>query len=676
MSRRINSILPKRLQFIAGGVVCSWYICCIFSALFLCCVTSSAQLPKPNPRIESSKASATTPPATPELTTSDVEAFLDGLVPMQLQREDIAGAVIVIVKNGGILFSKGYGYSDVKRRVPVSPTATLFRPGSISKTFTWTAVMQLVEQGKLNLDRDVNDYLDFQVPHTFGRPVTVKNLMTHTTGFEEVIKDLMADRPSDLPSLHAFVAAHQPNQIYAPGMIPAYSNYGANLAGYIVERVSGLPFEEYIQQNIFRPLGMTHATFMQPLPDSLKPMVSNGYELASEDPKPFELAPPNPAPDGSLSVTGADMARFLIAHLQNGEYGNTRILQEPTAEMMHARQFSMDSAVNGMALGFYEENRNGLRIIGHGGDLNYFHSDMHLVLDQGLGFFVSYNSAGKGELDARTALWQKFLDRYFPVSEPPADPPAKQPLDSFEGKYLSSRRAQTTIMRVLWPVLAEASVSDSGDGMIQVDQMKDFNGQPKRWRPIGNMRFQEVGGHELLVFKSDSSGRLQMITEDPVEIFQRASWNENKTVLSVALAFAVLVFALTLLLWPAGALVRRHYNHKLNLLPEERTWRLFVKLACAVDLGVLLAFAAILAYGFSNLSFFSDRLDPWLRLLQFGFLVGVLGSVAILYASYRTFRIAGAALWRKIYIAGLVLASSIFIWFIFVSRILQLSLKY
>ena len=648
----------------------------MLSALALSWAVAWGQAPRPTSRTESSKASTTTPATIPKLTASDAEAFLDGLVPLQLGREDIAGAVIVIVKDGKILFSKGYGYADVKRRVPVSPTATLFRPGSISKTFTWTAIMQLVEQGKLDLDRDVNDYLDFQVPHTFGRPVTVRNLMTHTPGFEEVIKDLAVDRASDLPSLSAFVATHEPNQIYAPGTIPAYSNYGADLAGYIVQRVSGLPFEEYIQQNIFRPLSITRGTFLQPLPDSLQPMMSNGYAVASEDPKPFELVPPQPAPDGSLSITGADMAPFMIAHLQNGKYGETRILKESTALMMHARQIAMDPAVNAMALGFYEENRNGRHIIGHGGDLSYFHSDMHLILDEGLGFFVSYNSAGKGELEERTALWQKFLDRYFPFPDPSTSDGAKQPIDSVVGKYLSSRRAQTTILRVLWPVLAEASVSAVGDGTIQVDQMKDFSGQTKHWRGIGEMKFREVAGQDLLVFKADASGRLQMITEDPIEIFQRVSWNENKTVLSAALGFAALVFALTLLLWPVAALVRRHYKRELNLNPSQRRLRLFVKLACAVDLGALIAFAAILAYGFSNLSLFSSRFDPWLRVLQLFFLLGILGTVAMLYGSYQTWRISSTGLWTKLYAAGLVLASFVYIWFVFASRILQLSLKY
>jgi len=608
------------------------------------------------------------------MTASDVEAFLDGIMPLQLQREDIAGAVIVIVKNGSVLFAKGYGYAEVKSRTPVSPTSTLFRPGSISKTFTWTAVMQLVEQGKIKLDADVNDYLDFQIPHTFGRPVTVRNLMTHTPGFEEVIKGLMADRPDELPSLQGFVTTHRPNQIFAPGTVPAYSNYGADLAGYIVQRVSGLPFEEYVQQNIFKPLGIAHATFMEPLPDRLKPMMSNGYELASEDPKPFELAPPNPAPDGSLSITGADMARFMIAHLQNGRYGDAQILQPHTAEMMHAQQFSMDSAVNGMALGFYEENRNGLRIIGHGGDLQYFHSDMHLIPSEGLGFFVSYNSLGKAELDVRTTLWPSFLDRYFPYQEPTTKLVAD--VDAVPGKYLASRRAQTTILRVLWWVLAESSVSKAPDGTIQVDQMKDPSGNPKRWRGIGNTTFREIGGQQLLVFKRDTTGQMQMLSDDPTEIYQRVPWYLNKSVLQIALGFAALLFALTLVLWPVCALLRRHYKHTLTLNATERRLRLLVKIACAIQLGALVTFAGILAYGFSNLAVFSERLDSWLRLLQLALLLGMIGTLVILYNGYRTWRTVSAGLWTKIYASGLALASLVYAWFVIAGRLLQSSLKY
>jgi len=114
------------------------------------------------------------------LTAGDLDAFLDGLIPLQLRRDDIAGSVVVVVKDGKVFFAKGYGYADMETRAAVSPQETLFRPGSVGKLFTWTAVMQLVELGKRDLDHDVNDYLDFSVPHTFGKPLTVRNLMTHT----------------------------------------------------------------------------------------------------------------------------------------------------------------------------------------------------------------------------------------------------------------------------------------------------------------------------------------------------------------------------------------------------------------------------------------------------------------------------------------------------------------
>jgi CubicO group peptidase (beta-lactamase class C family) len=638
---------------------------------------SLAQNPQPRPLTPAAPPS--TESSVPEqqshqLSPADMEAFFDGVIPYQLAREDIAGAVVAVVKDGKVLFAKGYGYANVKSRVPVSPTSTLFRVGSISKTFTWTAVMQLVEQGKIDLDADVNSYLDFQIPHTFGRPVTVRNLMTHTPGFEEVVKDLIVDHADELPSLQAYVSTHRPNQIFTPGTVPAYSNYGAVLAGYIVQRVSGVPFEEYVDRNIFQPLGITHATFLQPLPDRLKPMMSNGYGQASEDPKPFELGSPEPDPAGSLSITAADMAPFMIAHLQNGKYGDVRILQPLTIEMMHARQFLMDPAVNGATLGFWEGNRNGLRIIGHGGDLQYFHSDMELIPSEGLGFFVSYNSLGKGELDVREWLWYKFLDRYFPFQEPPRKTVAD--VDSVSGKYLASRRAQTTILRALWWVLAESSVSDAADATIQVDQMKDPSGNPKRWRGIGNLTFRELGGQQVLVFKRDTLGQMQMITDDPIDIYQRVPWYLSKSLLQIALGFTVLLFALTLILWPIAALVRRHYKRPLTLEPTDRRLRLFVKLACAVELGALVAFAAIIAYGFSNLALFSERLDPWLRLLQVAMNLGIIGTCLIVYNGYRAWRTEGAGLWTKIYASGLVLASLFYACFVIASRLLNSSLNY
>jgi CubicO group peptidase (beta-lactamase class C family) len=162
-------------------------------------------------------------PSAPAMTADDLSAYLDGLIPMQLKRENIAGATVIVVKDGKVLVEKGYGFANVEKRTPVTPQ-TLFRPGSISKLFTWTAVMQQVEQGKIDLDRDINDYLDFKIPATYPKPITMRNLMTHTPGFEEAIKDLIVTKGSKPVSIGEFLKTHMPQRVYPPGTTPAYSN--------------------------------------------------------------------------------------------------------------------------------------------------------------------------------------------------------------------------------------------------------------------------------------------------------------------------------------------------------------------------------------------------------------------------------------------------------------------
>src|SRR5262249_46018044 len=334
-----------------------------------------------------------------ELTAADLGPFLDGLMPAQLEREDIAGAVVSVVKDGKLLFAKGYGYADMEKRLPVTADATLFRPGSISKLFTWTSVMQLVEQGRLDLDKDVNTYIDFQIPPAFGKPVTLRDIMTHTAGFEETARDLFVADAQHLTPLDQYLKQHLPHRIFPPFVVPAYSNYATTLAGYIVQRVSGKPFAQYVAENIYAPLDMKRTTFVQPLPADLEPFMSQGYRKASEKAQPFEFVEAFPA--GSVSTTARDMANFMIAHLQDGKFGDKQILRPETAKLMHSRTFGSDDRLNGMALGFYEESRNNQRIIGHGGDTEYFHSDLHLILAQNVGLFVSYNSAGRGEVSGR-----------------------------------------------------------------------------------------------------------------------------------------------------------------------------------------------------------------------------------------------------------------------------------
>ena len=609
-----------------------------------------------------------------ELTAQDLEAFLDGIVPLQLERDNIAGATIAVVKDGKLLFAKGYGYADYEKKKPVSAEETLFRPGSTAKLFTWTAVMQLVEQGKLDMDRDVNTYLDFKIPDAFGQPITLKNLLTHTPGFEEQIKDLFSVG-SESPNLGAYLKTHIPKRIYPPGTVPAYSNYGAALAGYIVERVSGRPFNEYIEENIFKPLGMAHSTFRQPLPPALAPYMSNGYQLASDGPKPFEMVVAFPA--GSLSSTAADMARFMLAHLQDGQLGDARILRAETARLMHSRLFALDPAANAMAYGFYEESRNGHRIIGHAGDTLYFHSDLHLIPDAGVGFFVSHNSLGSGNPLPRTTLWEMFLDRYFPNTTPatPTLGSAKEDAKAVSGTYMLSRRSESSFLKVA-TLLGEFTVSPVEDGMIEVAQLTGPNGKPKRWREVAPMTFLEENGHDKLVFKPDQNGRMQMILYYPFFVGQRVGLFENSKILLIVIGISLLIMLLTLVLWPVAWFVRRHYGHKLELTPLERRLRLVVRIIFVLDLFFMAAMTGLVVYASTHIEFLSDRGNTWFHLAQVIGVLGAIGTLVVLYNAIQSWRNREKRIWGKLQATLFVLVCLGFLWFAFAGNLLHFSSNY
>ena len=644
-------------------------------ALTFLCVVAAAQQPKPSAPPQIPQPSETKIQETPHaMTAADIEAFLDGFLPLQLERENVAGAVVCVVKDGKVLFAKGYGYSDVEKKTPISPETTLFRPGSISKLFTWTAVMQLVQFGKLDLDHDVNEYLDFKIPATYPQPITLRNIMTHTTGFEETVKQLFVPEETPVVPLREYLVHHMPKRIFPPGAVPAYSNYAATLAGYIVERVSGRPFNDYITENIFKPLGMQHSTFAQPLPPELKTLLSNGYQLGSGKPKPFEVI--EPAPAGSLSASAADLARFMVAHLQDGKYEDNQILDRKTAQEMHARQNGFNPALNGMALGFYEESRNGHRIIGHGGDTIYFHSDLHLVLDANVGFFVSYNSAGKGENSPRSALWKHFMDRYFPFTPPEIHPLSSAVADAktVSGYYMSSRRAQSTILSFT-NSFEEAYVFPEDNGDIKVFPFRDLSREPRRWREVSPLVYREVDGQDRIAFQKGVNGRLELRIDFPAIIFEGVGLLDGTPWNKPIVYFCFTILGLTLVLWPIAWLVRRHYGFKLDLRPSQRRWRLAIKLVCAIDL--MFAVGLLATFSLANdLAFLSGKLDPILLTLEAIGLIGAIGTLVVIFATLRMW--SAPNLWKGARWLNLIimLVCIAFTWFVIHWHMINFNMNY
>ncbi len=649
----------------------------VVSALLIPHVHCFAQGPLPSPTPGPQKqANAPEPKVTEaphEMTAADVAAFLDGFMPMQIEREDIAGAVVLVVKDGKVLFARGYGFSDVEKRQPVTVDATLFRPGSISKLFTWTAVMQLVEQGKLDLDKDINTYLDFKIPATFPQPITLRNIMTHTPGFEEQIKDLIHDEHVPSLTLRQHLISHVPERIYPPGTTPAYSNYGASLAGYIVERVSGKPFNDYVAENIFKPLGMAHSTFAQPLPAELKPLMSNGYMKGSGKPKLFEFIDESPA--GALSATAADMAHFMIAHLQDGTFEGAQILRPETAKLMHSRQFGLHPDLNGMCLGFYEETRNGHRIIGHGGDSVYFHSDLHLIPDAGVGFFVSYNSRGKAEISPRTALWRHFLDRYFPDEPPAATPPSTAAADgkSVSGEYISTRRSEGNFLRIA-NMLGQTAVTAESNGKLTIEGAKDFNGQTKKWQEIGPLLYRSVNGQDLVAFVRDAKGRLLMAPNFPAIIDQHATAIQNGKFNQVIAVGALIIMALTLLFWPVGAVIRGHYHHRMEMDDKTRQGRLWIRLVCALN--IIFVLALIMSISGDDPSTLSSKNDLKIHLIQVVGVLGAAGIILVVIGAFRSFGDRSVWFWAKVWNLLVLLACLGFLWVTLYWNVFDFNLNY
>jgi CubicO group peptidase (beta-lactamase class C family) len=581
--------------------------------------SQSGPQPAAAPPAETVQPTAAAPAPTPALTKTDVDAWLDGFMPYALRRGDVAGAVVVVVKDGEVLTQRGYGYADVAQRTPVDPERTLFRPGSVSKLFTWTAVMQLAEQGKLDLDTDVNTYIDFKIPERDGKPITLRNIMTHTAGFEEQAKGIMGVEADGVPALDAHLKRWTPVRIFAPGETPAYSNYATALAGYIVARVAGMSFDDYLDKNMFEPLGMQHATFRQPLPESWRPDMSKGYPTASLPDKPFEIV--GPAPAGSLSASGADMARFMIAHLQKGRYGPNQILKPETAEQMHGTALTLLPRVNRMVLGFYETNYNGRRAIGHGGDTQWFHSYLHLFIDDGVGLFVSLNSLGKDGAagSIRSSLFQDFTDRYLPGPVPDGKVDAKTAAEHarmIAGRYNNSRRMETTFMSLL-NLVGEGKVVDNGDGTIGFSMVVSPSGVPRKWREIEPFVWRQEDGKELLSAQVRDGKVVRFSFDDvsPFMMFERPSAAKAAGWLLPTFVVALSALLLTALAWPISALTRRHYRVQYALTGQDAKAHRFVRIAAAATVVALLAWLVMLVTMLSNYNLLA-KMDALIRVLQ------------------------------------------------------------
>jgi CubicO group peptidase (beta-lactamase class C family) len=617
------------------------------AATVLALASASLSAAPPDVAPTPATAPAAMPAATHELTAQDAQAWLDGLMPTALRTARTPGAVIAIVKDGQVLLEKGYGLADEKKGIPVDPQRTLFRPGSTSKLFTWTAVMQLVEQGKLDLDVDVNKYLDFQVPPLNGQPITLRQIMTHRTGFEERIKDLLAFDVPETPLVEV-LSSNMPARIYPAGTQSAYSNYATGIAGHIVERISGMSFNDYIERNVFGPLNMKRSSFRQPLPDALKPDMAVGYQESDKPGLGFEVI--NVPPAGSLSSTGDDMTHFMIAHLADGRYGDTQILKPQTAQMMHTTVTRPFPDLNGIALGFYQANVNGHRVIAHGGDTDYFHSDLWLFLDDHVGVFISVNALGKDGLGEgiRDNVFREFSDRYFPKADPvvPLDAAtARAHAQQIAGRYQTTRRGETTFVSLI-NMIQPTTITANADGTITTKLLLE----PETFVETRPYLWHQVGGHDLLQAKVVDGKVVTWSTDVLAFAF---AYEPLHGLAGAGLEVPLLCVAMALLLasvlaWPVGAAARKWYGAA-PLSGPVRAGTRWTAIAAIVALLAALAWAALFSV-VAQLT--ANHLDATLHAVQAlavaGFAGGWLVSLWNLVQRVRTPGRRGSTTWAAL----------------------------
>jgi CubicO group peptidase (beta-lactamase class C family) len=603
---------------------------------------------------------------------AELEAFLDELFAKQMEDYHIAGAAVSVVKDGALFFAKGYGYADLENGIPVDPEQTIFRIGSIGKTFTWTAVMQLVEQGKLDLDAEINTYLDFRIPDTYPQPITLKHLMTHTSGFEDRLADSVVLDANDVVPAGEWLASHMAARVYPPGDCAAYSNYNAMLAGYIVARVSGQSYDQYIQEHILDPLGMAHSTAHFQIPPDLSTYASKGYTYVDGTFRVFPGFTPQQAlvPSGAHQASVTDMARFMIAHLQGGRYSDgiiaeARILKETTAQQMQSTLYTPDPRLLGITYGFFDWSGNGPRTIGHRGYSAPMNSLLLLLPDENLGVFVIYNSAGADEVaNPYFGFHRAFFDHYYPtpaVAALPSPADFAERASRFAGSYRLTAFPHTSFIKVSALFGAYTmEISDSGDGaLLLATPYGEY-----RFVEVEPLYFRQVNGPFAMVFREDDRGHITRIFTDFMNYTaaDKLDWYETSGFNMPLLLVCVLMFLVMIPVAAVGLI--RSYRRGSNRKPASRS----ANTADWIILGISILNLLILvgtAWG-ANGGLSNELLDPPLIIkivLGLSILSAVLTVGALVYTVLAWkdsfWGIAGRAYYTLVTVAALA-----FVWFL------------
>jgi CubicO group peptidase (beta-lactamase class C family) len=556
-------------------------------------------------RLISNQATAVIPQSGPT-DPWELEAFLDEYFTEQMSTLHIPGIAFVLVKDGEVFFAKGYGYADLENRVPYEPGETVFWAASVAKAVTAVGILQLYERGLIDLDDDVNQHLeDFHIPNNCPKPVTFAHLLTHTDGFEARIGGDAARTASEIRPLREVVQQYRPAQVAEPGRFLTYGNFATNLAGVLIEDVSGLPFARYMDVNIFHPLGMNRTTFEQVLPPAWSPDLAVGYRHHDGvyEPQPYVYA--NLLPQGGLRSTATDMARFMIAILQGGNDAGYRILNGPTIGLMFQQQFSSHPRLAGITYGLFELFRNDRRLLIRDGDGWGFRSRIVLMPEQNLGFFVNYNNEEADVL--RDDLVSQFLNHYYPVlGQAPSMVSAdfQEQADQYAGVYTPLQWDQTTFTKIALLFAYQVRVTANDDGTLTIAGIGDAYGgfeDTSRWREVEPRFFQRADGDGYVAFGRDDQGKIAYLFSGQGYhgAYAKLAWYETPALHLTMLAVSALLFLATLIAWPVSAWIHSRRDKSAGVSSIlSRLARWLAAAICTLDILFIIGIALVTANPF------------------------------------------------------------------------------
>jgi len=477
----------------------------------------------------------------------ELSEFIEGIVTAQRRENQLSALTVSVLHDDSLFFSSGYGLADIESERPAEANQTLFRIGSVSKTYIWTAVMMMVERGILDLDTDVNNYLkEVQVEEAFDEPVTMRHLMSHRAGFEDTIQ-LFTVADDDPRTLSQLLSDHQPKRVYPPGVRTSYSNWGAALAAQIIEDVNEVPFEVILQEEILDPLGLENTIIELPaeMNENDNVNLATGYKPdrgALDIQNYMQLGAYWPA--GGMAATATDMARWMQFHLNGGELGGVRLLSSSTHEQMWTRAYNDRPNGADVAHGFQDRPYRGLRLIGHGGGTAAFLTNMVMVPQLNLGVFLSQNSAESSS--AISQLPELIIDQIRGYTYQPflAEESSGDELQALSGTYLNNRRSFSTFAAVmgLSSAVTLSTVSDSAIVLSGLGESTYY----RRWEGRNDI-FENAAGQRLSVIRDDQGNVAALADGSGVHSLERVGFMNNPNTFFGSFGLVLLLTLTTLL---------------------------------------------------------------------------------------------------------------------------------